>query len=405
MIAALLLAATIARAPQPPETVADIRVHGNASLPDEKVIELAGASVGMVLQPDTLSLIERRLKDSGRFDDVEVRKRYRTLEMDQVSLVLLVHERPGLTATGEPPSVFRRIRNRLMFLPILNYEDGYGWTYGGRTSVIPAHGVRLSVPMSWGATRRATLEAERAFHTGPFTRVFGTYGIAQRENPFYHLDDTRVEVSGRAERRLFGALVLGAGAAHQDVTFGGVTQPSQWTAGADVAFDTRDDPAYPVDAVVAGIAWDRLHTTSDIDRVRYDLRGFKRVFRQTVVAGRAEYDTASAPLPPYEQWLLGGALLRGLPAGTLAGDTRLAWSLELRAPFSSPLSAGRVGFDVFLDGGVAVPYGSKIGDRHMERGAGAGLFLIVPFVKLNLDVAHSLDGHGTRVHFGTGFTF
>ena len=405
MIGALVLAAAIAGAPQPSETVAEIRVHGNATIPDAKVIELAGVTMGMPLQPDSLSIIEHRLRDSGRFDEVQVRKRYRTLEMDQVSIVLLVHERPGVTPSGEPPSVFRRIRNRLMFLPILNYEDGYGWTYGGRTSLIPSHGVRLSVPLSWGATRRATLEAERTFHSGPFTRLFGTYGISQRENPFFELDDRRVEVSGRAERRLFGALVLGAGAAHQDVTFGGITQPSQWTTGADVTLDTREDPAYPVDAVVAGIAWDRLHTATDIDRVRYDLRGYKRVFHQVVVAGRAEYDTASAPLPPYEAWLVGGANLRGLPAGTLAGDERLAWSLELRAPFSSPLSTGRVGFDVFLDGGVAVPHGLDIRDRPMERGAGAGLFLIVPFVKLNLDVAHSLDGHGTRVHFGTGFTF
>jgi hypothetical protein len=41
----------------------------------------------------------------------------------------------------------------------------------------------------------------------------------------------------------------------------------------------------------------------------------------------------------------------------------------------------------------------------MERGAGAGLFLVAAIVRLNLDVAHSLDGHGTRVQFGTGFSF
>ena len=39
---------------------------------------------------------EQRLKDSGRFETVEVRKRYRSLtDMSDVALVLLVHERPG----------------------------------------------------------------------------------------------------------------------------------------------------------------------------------------------------------------------------------------------------------------------------------------------------------------------
>ena len=32
------------------------------------------------------------------------------------------------------------------------------------------------------------------------------------------------------------------------------------------------------------------------------------------------------------------------------------------------------------------------------------LFIIAPLVKLNLDVAHGLDG-GTRVNIGTGFSF
>ena len=90
------------------------------------------------------------------------------------------------------------------------------------------------------------------------------------------------------------------------------------------------------------------------DRYRLDGRGYKRVYRQAVIAMHAQYDTASAPLPPYEQWLLGGDSLRGTRAGTAAGDKRLFGSVELRVPFSSPLSTGRVGFNVFMDAGVVV---------------------------------------------------
>ena len=76
--------------------------------------------------------------------------------MDEVALVLVVHERPGISATGEPPSALRRFRNRLMFFPILKYDDGYGWTYGGQTAIVDAlgKGTRVSFPLSWGGTRR-----------------------------------------------------------------------------------------------------------------------------------------------------------------------------------------------------------------------------------------------------------
>jgi len=74
-------------------------------------------------------------------------------------------------------------------------------------------------------------------------------------------------------------------------------------------------------------------------------------------------------------------------------------------PFTAPLDAGKVGFNVFMEGGTVVPYGASIGDRKQLRGAGAGFWLSIAIVHLNFDVAHSLDGHGTRFHFGTGFTF
>ena len=188
------------------ETVSEIRVHGNATMSDEDVIRLAGVALGDKLAPDSLAAIEHRLRESDRFDDIEVRKRYRTLEMDQVALVLLVHEKPGVRPDGTRPGPFKRLRSRLMFLPIVTYDDGYGWTYGARTSTVDAlgFGERLSVPLTWGATRRAALEAERTFRGGPLTRVLGSFGIAQNENPHFEVDDQRTEVRGRAERRLFG---------------------------------------------------------------------------------------------------------------------------------------------------------------------------------------------------------
>lgn len=413
MIAAVLLAAVTAIAQAQPEKIAEIRVHGNATLGDEAVLKLAGVTVGGTLDAGGTDAIEKRLKDSGRFDEVQVRKRYRTLAMDDVALVLLVHERPGISATGEPPSPLRRFRNRLMFFPILKYEDGYGFTYGGQTAIVDAlgKGTRVSFPLSWGGTREAAIEADRTFKSGPLTRLTGSFGLSQRENPHFLVDDRRTETTVRAERRLFNVVTLGGGLGHTDVRFLPADE-TFWTSGADATIDTRRDPSFPSDAVLASVTWSRLNPigvtsfgAGGIDRYRFDARGFKRLVGQAVIAGRVEYDKASAPLPDYEQWLLGGASLRGIKPGTFAGDQRLLWSAELRVPFSSPLSVGRVGFNVFMDGGRTAPFGAPISDAPLHKSGGAGLFLIAAVLQLNFEVSHSIDGKSTRFHFGTGFTF
>ena len=150
------------------EVIAEVRVHGNAYLRDEEVIKLAGVAVGQPLAPDGIAAIERRLKASGHFDSVEVRKRYRSLDSStDVALILLVNERAGFTSetVSERPATFgwARLKSKLMFLPILDYDDGYGFTYGGRVSTIGMLGMgeRLSVPLTWGGTRRAAIEGDR----------------------------------------------------------------------------------------------------------------------------------------------------------------------------------------------------------------------------------------------------
>ena len=51
---------------------------------------------GSRCRPTALEAIEQRLKQSGQFETVEVRKRYRSLDrLDRRRDVLLVHERPG----------------------------------------------------------------------------------------------------------------------------------------------------------------------------------------------------------------------------------------------------------------------------------------------------------------------
>ncbi len=67
MIAALVLVwiTTTTIAQTPPETIAEVRVHGNATLSDEAVIALAGVAVGSALDAGGTDAVEKRLRQSG----------------------------------------------------------------------------------------------------------------------------------------------------------------------------------------------------------------------------------------------------------------------------------------------------------------------------------------------------
>jgi len=400
---------------QPVETIHEIRVHGNAAVPDADVIKLAGIALGDSIGNDSLANIEKRLKDSDRFETVEVRKRYRSLDdPTDVAIVLVVHERAGVTSatsTGANPvsGSWNRLTNRLMFFPILSYADGYGFTYGGRVSTVDLLGAgeRLSVPLTWGGTKRAALEAERSFKTGPISRVFSSFGIWNRENPHYDIDDQRVELKGRVERQFAHIVRVGLDASRSSVEFG--TQNDDiWTIGTNVLLDTRGDPAFPGNAIVLGAGWSALNVRG-LDRInRYDTdaRGYLRVIGQSVLAGRIQYFNTDATLPPYERLLLGGSSnLRGFRTGTFAGDRMVVTSGEFRVPLTSVLNGAKLGVSVFMDAGKTVDVGASLKDSSWQQGVGAGLFIIAPLVKVNFDVAHGLHGGGTRLNLGTGFSF
>ena len=88
-----------------------------------------------------------------------------------------------------------------MFLPILRYDDGYGFTYGMRTSFVDRLGPRsrISIPLTWGGERQARVQVERTFKLGPVDRVAGEFGIGRKENPHYEIGDTRTSFSARVE--------------------------------------------------------------------------------------------------------------------------------------------------------------------------------------------------------------
>lgn len=409
MIAGLAIAAALSFQ-APARTIADVRIHGNHSTPDAAVIELAGVKAGDAFTADTQRAIETRLRKSGRFNRVDVLTRSRTLDGSDIAIVILVEEHlvvPVNVPGGAIVNPIRRIANKPMFLPILDFSD-YGFSYGARASFVnlTGRGSRMSFPFTWGAQKRAAAEYEHRFGPEKRVRVDGAASWMRRENPFYEIDDTRREISGGVSYQIARPVRAAVRTGLTSVGFADLGDRYPWVS-AEATLDTRIDPELPREALYASLRWERLSFESytPANRLRTDLRGYVGLFGQSVVAVRALHVMSDTALPAFERVLIGGAsAVRGSRFGFASGDNMAVGSIELRVPFSSPLSVGRVGFNIFTDVGAAYDRGTKIRDAGYQWGYGAGLFFSATVFKLNLDIATDGNGH-TRAHLVSGFRF
>ena len=158
--------------------------------------------LGAALDSGGVEAIEKRLRDSGRFDEVQVRKRYRTLAMDEVALVLLVHEKDrhlpdrraaSIHGASDPRSADvlpdPRLRRRL-WLDL--------WRANQRRRTLPAGHAAFGAAVvgrhaAGGGGGRSDVQVRTV---QPCHRI--VYGISQRENPHYEIDDRRTGSTGAA---------------------------------------------------------------------------------------------------------------------------------------------------------------------------------------------------------------
>ena len=408
---------------QSPEVVTDIRVQGNVLTTDDEIRQLTGVAVGAPFTADMPAAIEARLKAARKFVSVEVLKRYASIDDgSKIILMIVVNEGPvkiesfsGFPGADGPPEggpvLSRGVRRRgfgLLWLPLLDFEDGYGFSYGvqlARANVVGPNS-RLSFPLTWGGEKQAGAELERIFDRGPLTRVQAGAGIVQRTNPFFEQDDTRDKLWVRVERAIGSPLRVGATAGWQHVSF--INGTDRFThAGADVTFDTRLDPFLARNAVYGRASIERFDflQAPAATRTELDGRGYIGVYRQNILVLRALRQDSDVPLPAYLQPMLGGmASLRGFKAGSAIGDTLVAGAAEIRAPLTSPLRIGKAGVSAFMDIGTIYNKGQRLADQHFSQGFGGGVWFAATVFRLNLVVAHGI-GAGTRVHFGTTLSF
>ena len=220
-----------APAPSPaPEVVGELRVHGNHSTPDADVLHLAGVALGDPVEPDTLDRIAARLRASGRFESVEVRKRYTSLvRREAVALILLVRERPGASdaARGGLGRALGFLARRTMFLPILDYAEGHGYSYGrpvqaGRPARRAEQRVG-SVDLGRDAAGRPC-PSRSGSRPACCTRCGAGRRRRARRTSTTASTTRRLSVWVGADRRLAGPLRVAARAEWSDVGFGTIAE-------------------------------------------------------------------------------------------------------------------------------------------------------------------------------------
>ena len=227
-------------APKSAEKIVDVRVHGNHITADADVIRLSGLAKGTDFTATTIADAKKALRQTGMFDEVDVLKRFASIDdLSQIVVMLVVNEGPVKIEMPDlpdgPPKIVRRgIGSRFMYLPIIDAEDGYGWRYGLRVALARPVGKnsRLSFPFTWGGERRAGAELEHTFSHGRLQ--FGG-ALTSRENPFYQVRDDRRTAWTRAEVGA-GRIHFGATGALNHIAFG-ATKETVKSVGADVVLE------------------------------------------------------------------------------------------------------------------------------------------------------------------------
>ncbi|HYM21759.1 MAG TPA: BamA/TamA family outer membrane protein [Vicinamibacterales bacterium] len=397
------------------ETITAIEVHGNTATSDDDVRRLCGLEVGAPFGPNTLADATAHLEAARKFQRVEVLKRYASIaDPSQILVVVIVDEGAvHIEMTGDPAHPTRVVHDRnlkLLFLPVLSHEDGYGFAYGAQFTRRDVAGAqsRLSIPLTWGGDKRAEVDVDKIFGSIATGRLMGGAAVSRRTLPFYDQDDDKERTWVRGERDLLPHLRAGAAAAFEHDAFAGARDTFLQT-GADVTLDTRLDPVLPRNAIYARAAVDHFSfsegSSVGASRLEVDARGYVGLFGQNVLAVRGYRTDSDAPLPPYLKPLLGGlANLRGFAAGTAAGDTLVATSAEVIVPLTSPIEIAKIGVTGFIDAATIYDKGAALSDQSWRRGAGGSVWLAAAFVRVNVAIAHGI-GSSTRVHVSANLSF
>ncbi len=177
--------------------------------------------------------------------------------------------------------------------------------------------------------------------------------------------------------------------------------------GASLSYDTRNSSYWPTKGILVQGSFTDFNSYlgssyNDLKTI-IDVRGFKKLFRNTVIAGQIYNYSNDGQAPIRELAMLGGSNnLRGLYQGRYRDDNMTTFIGEYRIPIYRR-------FSTCIFGGIGDVY-KKIKDvtsRSFKHSYGAGIRVaILPKEKLNIRVDYGFsDRHNKGLYFTVGECF
>lgn len=396
----LMLSVAAAMAQDVEMTVERVIFHGNHSISDDELAGIAGVSAGMPLSSREISEIEERLLASGRLKTATVAVRYTTLDMSgPVVLVISVIESPSFS-------------DKLLVLPLIGSFKGYGFSYGAQVTTIDLLGMeeRVSLPFTWGGTKQAGLEIEFDKNL-PFASYLkaGFRYLDRDEHRVLKESDDRLQVHGEIGWSLNSDFYISTSYLYEDITYADQVETTSNTFAATFAFDTRPGSLFPYDSVYAAYTlayrdYDQLFEDSLINT--FDVRLFKRVFGQSILAVQGVYSESENTQPIFNKAFLGGEFwIRGFDYPDELGDNFYIGTVELRIPLSKVTDPFNWGITAFYDYAGLWDVDQDRGDARIFQSTGFGGFVQLGAINIIGEIAVPTGDDPSDVRFHGGATF
>lgn len=313
-------------------TITEFRVSGNAETRNEVVVRELGIRIGDLYDQSRVEKVRRRLMRLGIFSSVGEPE----LSLTSTGAALTVSVVEGRTNT------FDGIAG---YVPAASIgEDGYV-TGMITVSMKNLFGTGRKLHVMWERVDRESREfGLRYVEPWVFSLPVDVSGhFNQRKQDTSYVEQF---VEARAQVRLSDVIGVGGMIANENVVpstllqFRPVSQSNTLTAGLELRYDSRDDPASPRSGVLyrseyrAGTKKTYVGETlrNSVQQVSVDLESYLEFFRRQVilVGFHGRQRTGDRP-EASDMYRLGGTLtLRGYREGQFTG-TRVGWSnLEYR---------------------------------------------------------------------------
>ena len=400
--------------PGPKLRFGPLRVTGETNVRTERIRAIAGIPEGKVFSPLVMDEAAERLQRTGTFRSVVLRESADTVGGDQMPIDAQITDMPprrlGFGAEissrqGLTLSTFWLHRNLLGGAERLRLEAEIGGIGGSDGGIDGRLSARFDRPATFGARNDFYALAE----------------IEREDSPNFLSDSLTLEagIIRRADRRRTFSAGLGFEAVHTEDAFGS-RDYVLLTLPLSAEYDGRDNRLNPQGGWYGRAELTPFAGITGVDsglRAHLDLRGYRALGDNVVLAGRAQLGSLIGPdladSPTDMLFYSGGsATVRGydfqslgitLPGGDVTGGRSFAGvSAELRVKTGERLSVVS-----FVDYGVvgedALPGGGS--DDH--SGAGLGLRYDTGIGPIRLDVATPLtgDGDGVQIYIGIGQAF